>query len=104
MGKVSAKSLRCISYGNTEIELTYVERKRTLPEIIEMLEKKLSADGKPVGHQGLDVISHNCVCPFHALPRRYEIAAALNRLRTAKVVRRSEANGQGGSRTKAVCT
>jgi len=128
--KVSAKSLRCISYGNTEIELTYVEQlvetgqakaimdclqhlaastnyvdgKRTLPEIIDMLEKKLSAEGKAVGQQGLDLISQGAVCPFHALPRRFEIAAALNRLRTAKVVRRSEAAAQGGSGGKKVCT
>lgn len=124
--KVQAKSLRCISYGNTEIELTYVEQlveigqakaimdciqhlaasskyvdgKRCLTEVMEMLEKALSADGKPIGVQGLDTISSNCVCPFHSLPRRFEIAAAINRLRTAKVVRRNEAGGEGGSQSK----
>merc|ERR1712228_797618 len=102
--KVSAKSLRCISYGNTEIELTYVEQlveigqakaimdclqhlaaspkyvdgKRTLSEIIEMLETTLSSDGQAVGKQGLDPIVQGCPCPSHALPRRFEIAAALN--------------------------
>merc|ERR1712187_909348 len=126
--KVSAKSLRCISYGNTEIELTYVEQlvetgqakaimdclqhlaasshyvdgKRTLVEIIGMLEKALSSDGKAVGTQGLDSISHNCVCPFHSLPRRFEIAAALNRLRTAKMRRRNGApDAQSGRVLKA---
>lgn len=109
--KVSAKSLRCISYGNTEIELTYVEQlveigqakavmdclqhlaaspkyvdgKRTLSEIVHMLERTLSGEGQPIGKQGLDEIVHGSPCPFHSLPRRFEIAAALNRLRTAKI-------------------
>lgn len=113
--KVSAKSLRCISYGNTEIELSFVEQlveigqakaimdclqhlsssskyvdgKRSLAEVVFMLEKALSAEGRPVGQQGLDDISSGAVCPFHAMPRRFEVAAALNRLRTAKIVRKS---------------
>merc|ERR1712194_400579 len=101
--KVSAKSLRCITYGNTEIELTYVEQlieigqakaimdamqhiaasakyvdgTRTLTDIIALLEKTLTADGRAVGEQGLDSISRECPCPFHALPRRFELAAAI---------------------------
>eukprot|EP00928_Gymnodinium_smaydae_P047694 TRINITY_DN31846_c0_g1_i1.p1 TRINITY_DN31846_c0_g1~~TRINITY_DN31846_c0_g1_i1.p1 ORF type:complete len:648 (-),score=176.43 TRINITY_DN31846_c0_g1_i1:277-2220(-) len=112
--KVSAKSLRCITYGNTEIELTYVEQlvetgqakaimdclqhlassrdyvdgSRTLAEVIERVERVLAGDGQAVGKLGLDSISSGCPCPFHALPRRFELAAALNRLRTAKIVRR----------------
>merc|ERR1712150_44947 len=111
--KVSAKSLRCISYGNTEIELTYVEQlvetsqakaimdclqhlaasskfvdgTRNVLEIMSMLAGELKGEGRAVGEQGLDVISHNYPCPFHSLPRSFEIAAALNRLRTAKIVR-----------------
>mmetsp|Transcript_83990 Transcript_83990/g.265170 ORF Transcript_83990/g.265170 Transcript_83990/m.265170 type:complete len:195 (+) Transcript_83990:3-587(+) len=118
--KVSAKSLRCISYGSTEIELTFVEQlvetgqakaimdclqhlasspkyvdgERSLVEVVDMLEEALTATGKPAGPQGLDTISRECPCPFHALPRRFELAAALNRLRTAKVVRRPAA-GEG---------
>uniref|UniRef100_A0A7S1W1F0 Uncharacterized protein n=1 Tax=Alexandrium catenella TaxID=2925 RepID=A0A7S1W1F0_ALECA len=124
--KVSAKSLRCISYGNTEIELTYVEQlietgqakaimdalqhlshspkyvdgKRTLVEIIDMLEDALSADGRSAGEQGLDTISKECPCPFHSLPRRFELGAALNRLRTAKVVRRSASEGRPAKATR----
>merc|ERR1712187_329259 len=114
--KVSAKSLRCITYGNTEIELTFVEQlveigqakaimdclqylsktqtyvngKRTFSELIDLLQEELVAEGKPVGVQGLDAISRECPCPFHALPRKFEISAALNRLRTAKFTRRAD--------------
>merc|ERR1719229_1757283 len=73
--KVSAKSLRCISYGNTEIELTYVEQlveigqakaimdalrhlaaspkyvdgSRSLVDVIRLLEQALTSQGRPVG-------------------------------------------------------
>eukprot|EP00930_Biecheleria_cincta_P019238 TRINITY_DN14737_c0_g1_i1.p1 TRINITY_DN14737_c0_g1~~TRINITY_DN14737_c0_g1_i1.p1 ORF type:complete len:638 (+),score=91.84 TRINITY_DN14737_c0_g1_i1:159-1916(+) len=117
--KVSAKSLRCICYGNTEIELSFVEQfaelgqvkavmaclqhlaatgsyvdgKRTLPEIVTLLERELTSEKQGVGQQGLDVISKDFPCPFHVLPRRFEIAAALNRLRTAKVVKQDRQQG-----------
>eukprot|EP00403_Amphidinium_massartii_P031225 CAMPEP_0178388602 /NCGR_PEP_ID=MMETSP0689_2-20121128/9680_1 /TAXON_ID=160604 /ORGANISM="Amphidinium massartii, Strain CS-259" /LENGTH=626 /DNA_ID=CAMNT_0020009015 /DNA_START=116 /DNA_END=1992 /DNA_ORIENTATION=- len=106
--KVSAKSMRCITYGNTEIELTFVEQlvevgqakaimdclqhlaanskyvdgKRTLVEVVQMLESALHSEGQAVGENGLDTISSGAPCPFHACPRRFELAAALNRLRT----------------------
>jgi len=117
--KVAARSLRCITYGSQEIELSFVEQlveigqaktimdtlqhlatnskyvdgKRSLAEIIALLEKTLNADGRPVGEQGLDSISGGFPCPFHALPRRFEIAAALNRLRSAEFVRRPSSGG-----------
>jgi len=113
-GKVSAKSMRCISYGETEVELTYVEQlvetsqaraiadclqllaktprfvdgKRPIAEAISMLEGVLAGDDDDSGSQGLDQLSRDCPCPFYALPRRFEIGAALNRLRTAKIARR----------------
>lgn len=36
-----------------------------------------------VGEQGLDSLSRREPCPFYVLPRRFEVAAAVNRLRTA---------------------
>lgn len=127
-GKVSAKSLRCVSYGETEIELSYVEQlvevgqakavmdilqhlassskyvdgSRTFLEVVELLERTLGAEGRPIGEQGLDAVSRDfpAPCPFHALPRRFELAAALNRLRTAKFVRKSPgANGARPTKT-----
>jgi len=115
-GRVSAKSLRCISYGETEIELTYVEQlietsqaraiadallylagpaklvdgQATLAQVITELEKVLHGSGSAVGVQGLDALSRQYPCPFYALPRRFEIAAAINRLRTAKVIAAKE--------------
>jgi len=119
--KVSARSLRCITYGSTEIELTYVEQlveigqakaimdaiqhlaasntyvdgSRSLVEIIDMLESALAGEGKPIGQPGLDTISRDVPCPFHALPRRFELGAAINRLRTAKFVRGNGAAASG---------
>lgn len=113
-GKVSAKSLRCLSYGSTEVELTFVEQlvevgqakaimdclqflastprfvtgSRLVAQVVEELEAVLQANGKSVGEQGLDAVSRDVPCPFYAMPRRYELAAALNRLRTAKFVQR----------------
>lgn len=112
-GKVSARSLRCISYGETEIELTYVEQlveisqaraiadclqlmaaktrfvdgRRTIAEVVELVNNAISAKGEVAGTQGLDVLSYESPCPFYAKPRHLEIAAALNRLRTAQISR-----------------
>lgn len=108
-GKVSAKSLRCISYGETEVELTNVEQlveisqakaiadclqklgdpgevdgRATFREVVERLISKLVVN--PDGSNGLDKLSRwGNVNGFYALPRKFEIAAALGRLRTIKV-------------------
>jgi len=105
-GKVQARNLRCIQYGDTEVELSCVEQlveisqaraigdalqllghnfpvNRPLASVMEDLEKQLRADGRPVGEQGLDSLSRREPCPFYVLPRRFEVAAAVNRLRTA---------------------
>ncbi|MBO8173366.1 MAG: ABC-ATPase domain-containing protein [Bacillaceae bacterium] len=100
--KVDAKGLHMIIYGRTDIDLTFVEQlvdpsqtraiatmmkylsrnildgKKTLQEAIEELYERIES------RQDLDLIS-----PFYgqhpgdlALPRRQELAAAVNRMRT----------------------
>eukprot|EP00928_Gymnodinium_smaydae_P032740 TRINITY_DN23634_c0_g2_i1.p1 TRINITY_DN23634_c0_g2~~TRINITY_DN23634_c0_g2_i1.p1 ORF type:complete len:617 (+),score=63.98 TRINITY_DN23634_c0_g2_i1:73-1923(+) len=124
--KVSARSLRCITYGNTEIELTFVEQlveisqvkaimaciqylaanpkyvdgTRSFPEVIDILEHALLAEGKPLGHQGLDVVSKDIACPFYAMPRRFEISAAINRLRTARIIQKPAEHMNGMAKFK----
>jgi len=103
-GKVKSKGLGNILYGRSSIDLhnveqlvdpgqtvaiaeiiryaaqKYVDGKRTLREVVEAVLGEIS-------RQGMDVVS-----PFkgqhpgdYALPRKYEIAAAINRLRKLKV-------------------
>eukprot|EP00931_Biecheleriopsis_adriatica_P115088 TRINITY_DN90924_c0_g1_i1.p1 TRINITY_DN90924_c0_g1~~TRINITY_DN90924_c0_g1_i1.p1 ORF type:complete len:683 (+),score=149.56 TRINITY_DN90924_c0_g1_i1:90-2051(+) len=112
-GKVNARNLRCIQYGETEVELSCVEQLvetsqaraigdalqllgdgqllgagsngKPLASVMVELEKRIRADGKPIGEQGLDTLSrYREPCPFYVMPRRLEIAAAVNRLRTAE--------------------
>merc|ERR1711974_247679 len=108
-GKVSAKSLRCISYGETEVELTNVEQlveisqaraiadclqklgdsggvspSASLCDTVEGLMKKLQCSNK--GANGLDSLSRfSHPNGSYALPRKFEIAAAVSRLRTLQV-------------------
>lgn len=102
--KADAKSRTKILYGTTEIDLSFVEQlvdasqTRAIVRMMVMLAKR-EADGKAalpemldrlcrrVEEQGLDVLS-----PFPgkhpgdlALPRKAELAAAVNRLRTLMV-------------------
>merc|ERR1711920_276909 len=91
-GKCNARSLRCIQYGETEVELSCVEQlveisqaraimdclqkladgellrgDRPLAEVLIELEGMLQADGKDVGTQGLDCLSRfREPCPFYA--------------------------------------
>jgi len=118
-GKVSAKSLRCISYGETEVELTNVEQlveisqakaiadclqklgdagqvngKTRLKDVVERLYATLRRNEGMSGANGLDMLSRfGKPNGFYALPRSFEIAAALSRLRTisTSVDRRTEA-------------
>jgi len=102
--KVAARGLDSIQFGRTEIELQYVEQlvdvsqTRAIADIIyyglrnyfdgrRTLNQVLEAILRDIEKKGLDVIS-----PFgrepvgdHALPRKFEIAAAINRMRTLKV-------------------
>lgn len=103
-GKVKARGLDGISYGRMDINLQYVEQlvdasqtnaiadiikyaaqkyvdgKKSLPEVVDVVLKDIRQGG-------LDVIS-----PFrgqhpgdYALPRKYEIMAAVNRFRNLKI-------------------
>jgi len=112
-GKSSARSLRCISYGDEEVELTFVEQlveisqARALCDILQYLgdgsfnaklgiaeganfrqvldglERELNRNAN--GECGLDFISRmSGPGGFYAKPRKLEIAAAVNRLRTAR--------------------
>jgi len=111
-GKVVARSLRCIQYGETEVELSGIEQlvetsqaraigdalqrlgdgdlldsRKSLTDVVQQLEQMLQGDGKPVGEQGLDSLSRfREPCPFYVMPRGIEIAAAVNRLRTADII------------------
>eukprot|EP00927_Polykrikos_kofoidii_P068197 TRINITY_DN63565_c0_g1_i1.p1 TRINITY_DN63565_c0_g1~~TRINITY_DN63565_c0_g1_i1.p1 ORF type:complete len:691 (-),score=151.14 TRINITY_DN63565_c0_g1_i1:78-2150(-) len=114
-GKVAARSLRCIQYGETEVELSCIEQLveisqaraigdicqrlgdgchldgdrsggdgRLFSEVVRDVERLIRAEGKEIGTQGLDNLSRGREpCPFYVMPRRFEIAAAVNRLRTA---------------------
>ncbi|PTX63313.1 putative ABC-class ATPase [Melghirimyces profundicolus] len=102
--KVDAKGLRSIQFGSTVVDLSGVEQlvdvsqTRAIAEMMRLIGKK--ADGgktlrelieaiyAEIGQKGLDVIS-----PFKgqhpgdlALPRKHEVAAAVNRLRTLRVL------------------
>lgn len=113
--KVEAKGLHTILYGTTTIDLSAVEQlvdasqTRAIAYILRWMDK-VGADGTKtlaelldevfalIADKGLDAIS-----PFvgqHpgdlALPRRFEVAAAVNRLRTLKVKQgRPVACGEG---------
>jgi predicted ABC-class ATPase len=102
--KVNAKGLNRIVYGTTEVDLSFVEQlvdpsqTRAIAEIMHELDKKwvnnrltinevLDGVLQAISEKGLDVIS-----PYAgqhpgdlALPRKMEIAAAINRLRTLKI-------------------
>jgi len=99
-GKASAKSLRCIGYGDEEIELTYVEQlvdvaqARALCDILHLIgDKNSPVNGQKTLKEILDWIEHELEQGFDSLgwhpqgiyarPRRLEIAATINRLRSA---------------------
>jgi len=99
--KITARGVRMLLFGRNEIDLTAVEQlvdpsqmrsigdaiayakssymngRRTLREIMELVMEDIE-------NKGLDVLA-----PFpvgdYALPRKFEIAAALNRLRTVRM-------------------
>jgi len=102
--KADAKGLSKILYGTTELDLSYVEQlvdpsqTRAIVQMMTMLAKRM-ADGRAtlndildqlyrrIELEGLEVISH--FPGKHpgdlALPRKAELAAAVNRLRTLTV-------------------
>ncbi len=99
--KIRARGEDAISFGHEQIDLSAVEQiveqaqvracgwiihqaaerlfdgKRALPEILDLIEKELD-------EKGLEAMLPN-LAPDFARPRRHELAAALNRLRTLQV-------------------
>jgi len=102
--KIKARGEDAISFGREQIDLSAVEQiveqsqvrgcgwiihqaaerlfdgRRTLPEILDLIEKQLD-------EKGLEAMLPNLAGDF-ARPRRHELAAALNRLRTLEVLQR----------------
>lgn len=102
--KVDAKGLKTILYGTSQIDLSFVEQlvdssqTQAIALILKYVADNLTDDSTTlphlidkiyqlIGSQGLDVIS-----PYYgkhpgdlALPRKLEVAAAINRLRTLQV-------------------
>lgn len=99
-GKVVARGLDKIQYGEVDLDLSAVEQivepsqvrtiadalqksrfymdgKRTLKEVLTELESDMDRTGS------LDVVGFHKKSGFYARPRKLELAAALNRLRTA---------------------
>ncbi|HZG71507.1 MAG TPA: ABC-ATPase domain-containing protein, partial [Chondromyces sp.] len=106
--KVDAKGLHTIIFGTTEIDLSYIEQlvdpsqTRALAEMLRYMDKHL-VNGKVslkeilnhlydlVEKEGLEVLSrHPGKHPGDlALPRKLEIAATINRMRTLKIKAKS---------------
>jgi len=100
--KISPKGLHSILFGTHSIDLSYIEQlvdssqtraigeaifyakqkymdgKRTLSEILALLQQDIAKSG-------LDILGYRPVGD-HALPRKYELAAAINRLRTLEML------------------
>jgi len=100
--KIKARGEEAISFGYQQIDLSAVEQiveqsqvracgwiihqaaqrlfdgKRSLPQILDLIEKELDEKGPEAMLPNL--------APDFARPRRHELAAALNRLRTLEVV------------------
>jgi len=101
--RVDAKSLDTILFGRTTIDLSSVEQlvtvsqTRAIGDAILLLRRHmdgaltlpelLDAVGRELDSRGLDALSRHKLGGY-ARPRRHEIAAALNRLRTLRVTQR----------------
>ncbi|KAK9833829.1 hypothetical protein WJX74_007063 [Apatococcus lobatus] len=101
--KVSTKTIHTISYGSIELDLNGVEQlaeksqTRAVAFALQLIASQLAArHGRnilqlieqidaSIDDQGLDILSPQLKCCDLARPRRFEIAAALNRLRTVKL-------------------
>jgi len=99
--KIDAKGLKTILYGKTSIDLSQVEQlldvnqTRAIGEIIHYYSQRYLREGdslrvglskvmSDLGKGGLDILSHNKMGNY-ALPRIFEVAAAINRMRTLRV-------------------
>jgi len=108
-GKVKADRDRGIIFGETEIDLTYVEQlvessqTRFVMDCLVFLAGKSARGGLTLSEMldrlGEEMASPNLACPLdlvspwagpngaYTRPRRMEIAAAINRLRTLKIIK-----------------
>lgn len=108
-GKVKADRDRGIIFGETEIDLTYVEQlvessqTRFVMDCLVFLAGKSAKGGLTLSEMldrlGEEMASPNLACPLdlvspwagpngaYTRPRRMEIAAAINRLRTLKIIK-----------------
>lgn len=99
--KVEAKGPRAVAFGKTVIDLSYVEQlvdesqTRCIGLMIHRY-GRFYADGRRSLRQGLEALMQeieekglDCLSPFKignlALPRLFEVAAAINRMRTLRV-------------------
>uniref|UniRef100_K3WBG0 Uncharacterized protein n=1 Tax=Globisporangium ultimum (strain ATCC 200006 / CBS 805.95 / DAOM BR144) TaxID=431595 RepID=K3WBG0_GLOUD len=101
-GKVVARGLGRIQYGEVDLDLaaveqlvepsqvraiadailkarSYMDGKRTLTEVLNVLEEEMARTNS------LDLIGTHKKSGFYTRPRRFELAAAINRLRTATI-------------------
>jgi len=102
--KIDSKSRSAISFGRTEIDLSCVEQlvdiaqTRAVGDAIHYISRKYAAGShsmreivqkleSDIEKSGLDVLSPfpDQVFGGYALPRRFEVAAAINRMRTLSV-------------------
>ncbi|CAI5742394.1 unnamed protein product [Peronospora destructor] len=106
-GKVVSRGLGKIQYGEVDLDLTAIDQivessqvrtiadaiqkarslmdgKRTLEEVLTMLESEIDRTGS------LDVVGFYKKSGFYARPRKLELAAAINRLRTATMTQQSD--------------
>mmetsp|Transcript_4066 Transcript_4066/g.10277 ORF Transcript_4066/g.10277 Transcript_4066/m.10277 type:complete len:217 (-) Transcript_4066:50-700(-) len=99
--KVVARRLDTISFGEVELDLGGIEQLvevsqvRAIAEIMQWLTQQRLLDGKrslaqildvvedEIAKSGLDGVATFRACGNLALPRRFELAGAINRLRTA---------------------
>ncbi len=75
---VDAAQLRAIAYALVYAKDHYLDRQTTIPEILDLVMRDLT-------EQGLDILTDFTQGDL-ALFRRFELAAALNRLRTLKII------------------
>ncbi len=75
---VDAAQLRAIAYAIVYAKDHYLDRQTTIPEILDLVMRDLA-------EQGLDILTDFTQGDL-ALFRRFELAAALNRLRTLKII------------------
>lgn len=100
-GKITVRNKSLVQLGEMELDLSFVEQivdpsqTRAISDILQYIQNKLLTGSNQVtvssildlidasfSASGLDILSTDRVVGNYALPRRYEIAAALNRIRS----------------------